>query len=209
MQAVEVNLPVWIDGLTRKVLSVTARGRHWFPASQASGRGLVEIAASPRKRPRLEDIPLESVNEVIRAESAGRRGRREVIGITGIGKARRYATRSRRPRLPGRRGGAPHHAGRRRRAQRGTRRSLFPCDGAVGTQAHPRALARRTRDRREYHPRRGARQRRRGRRERAPRRRTHRAAPRGRATALGGRDRHQGRARIAPPAARPISDAPA
>jgi hypothetical protein len=91
VQAVEVNLPVWIDGLTRKVLSVTARGRHWFPASQASGRGLVEIAASPRKRPRLEDIPLEAVNEVIRAESAGRRGRREVIGITGIGKARRYA----------------------------------------------------------------------------------------------------------------------
>jgi hypothetical protein len=91
VQAVEVNLPVWIDGLTRKVLSVTARGRHWFPASQASGRGLVEIAASPRKRPSLKDIPLEAVNEVIRAESAGRRGRREVIGITGIGKARRYA----------------------------------------------------------------------------------------------------------------------
>jgi hypothetical protein len=91
VQAVEVSLPVWIDGLTRKVLSVTARGRHWFPASQASGRGLVEIAASPRKRPGLEGIPLESVNEVIRAESAGRRGRREVIGITGIGKTRRYA----------------------------------------------------------------------------------------------------------------------
>ncbi len=90
-QAVEVSLPVWIDGLTRKVLSVTAKGRHWFPASQASPRGLIEIAASPRKRPGLEAIPLESVNDVIRAESAGRRSQREVIGITGIGKARRYA----------------------------------------------------------------------------------------------------------------------
>jgi hypothetical protein len=90
-QAVEVSLPVWIDGLTRKVLSVTAKGRHWFPASQASPRGLIEIAASPRKRPGLEAIPLESVNDVIRSESAGRRSQREVIGITGIGKARRYA----------------------------------------------------------------------------------------------------------------------
>lgn len=91
VQAVEVSLPVWIDGLTRKVLSVTAKGRNWFPASQASRLGLVEIAASPRKRPGLQDIPLESVSQVIRNESAGRRARREVIGITGIGKTRRYA----------------------------------------------------------------------------------------------------------------------
>jgi hypothetical protein len=91
VQAVEVHLPVWVDGLTRRVISVTARGRQWFPASQASTRGLVEIAPSPRKRPGLKDIPLEAVNNVIRAESAGRRGRREVIDITGLGKARRFA----------------------------------------------------------------------------------------------------------------------
>ncbi len=91
VQAVERTLPVWIDGLTRKVISVRGRGPLWFPASQASRRGLVEIGPYPRRRPGLEDIPLESVNEVIRDETAGRRARREVIGITGIGKARRYA----------------------------------------------------------------------------------------------------------------------
>lgn len=91
VQAVEMTLPVWIDGLTRKVISVRGRGSLWFPASGASRRGLVEIGPYPRKRPGLEDIPLELVNEVIRAETAGRRARREVIGITGIGKARRYA----------------------------------------------------------------------------------------------------------------------
>jgi hypothetical protein len=87
----EVTLPVWVDGLTRRVLSISGRGRQWFPASQAPHRGLVEIAAFPRRRPGIEEIPLDSVRDVIRAETAGRRARREVIGMTGIGKARRFA----------------------------------------------------------------------------------------------------------------------
>lgn len=91
VQPVEVSLPVWVDGLTRDVLSVTGRGRQWFPAGRAGERGLVEIAAYPRRRPTLESLPLESVQAVIRAESAGRRARREVVGITGMGKARRFA----------------------------------------------------------------------------------------------------------------------
>ena len=90
VQPVETTLPVWVDGLTRQVLSVTGKGRQWFPASQAAQRGLAEIAAFPRKRPGLESIPLDSVRDVIRAETAGRRARREVIGITGMGKARRF-----------------------------------------------------------------------------------------------------------------------
>jgi tRNA A-37 threonylcarbamoyl transferase component Bud32 len=90
LRPTEVTLPVWVDGLTRRVVSVS-RGRQWFPASHATHRGLVEIAASPRRRPRIEDIPLDSVREVIRAETAGRRAQREIIGMTGVGKARRFA----------------------------------------------------------------------------------------------------------------------
>ncbi|MEA2275256.1 MAG: hypothetical protein QOC78_216 [Solirubrobacteraceae bacterium] len=91
VQPIETTLPVWVDGLTRQVLSVTGKGRQWFPVGQAAIRGLVEIAPYPRKRPGLEALPVEQVQEVIRTESAGRRARREVIGITGMGKARRFA----------------------------------------------------------------------------------------------------------------------
>ena len=45
VQAVEVSLPVFIDGLTRKVLAVTDRRRRWFPMGAAAKRGLVEISA--------------------------------------------------------------------------------------------------------------------------------------------------------------------
>ncbi len=91
VQAVEVSLPVFVDGLTRKVLAVTDRRRRWFPMGEAARRGLVEIPPYPRRRPGLEEVPLEAVREKIEAETAGRRGRREVIGITGMGKARRFA----------------------------------------------------------------------------------------------------------------------
>lgn len=91
VQAVEVSLPVFVDGLTRKVLAVTDRRRRWIPTGAAARRGLIEIPAYPRRRPGLEEIPLEAVREKIEAETAGRRGRREVIGITGMGKARRFA----------------------------------------------------------------------------------------------------------------------
>jgi len=91
VQAVEVDLPVFIDGLTRQVVSVSGRGLGAFPAGQASSRGLVEIAAFPRRRPGLEEIPFDVVRAAIARESAGRRARREVIGIVGMGKARRYA----------------------------------------------------------------------------------------------------------------------
>lgn len=91
VQPTEVTIPVWVDGLTRRVLSIAGKGRQWFPSSQAAQRGLVEIAAFPRRRPGLEAIPLDSVQEVIRAETAGRRAQREIIGVTGMGKARRFA----------------------------------------------------------------------------------------------------------------------
>lgn len=90
VQARETSVMVFIDGLTREVLSVTGKGRQWFQASHARGRGLVEIASSPRRRPQLEEIPLDALRDAIRRESAGPL-RGEVIGITGLGKAYRYA----------------------------------------------------------------------------------------------------------------------
>lgn len=91
VQAVEVEVPIWIDGLTREVLSVSGRNLAAFRASQASDRGLVEISAFPRKRPGLENVPFEAVRAVFAEEGFGRRLQREVIGITGLGTARRYA----------------------------------------------------------------------------------------------------------------------
>lgn len=91
VQATETTLQVWVDGLTREVLSVTGKGAQWFPAGQISNRGLVEIAASPKRRPKDDEITLEKVREKIAEEGAGRRAKFEVIGITGLGKARRFA----------------------------------------------------------------------------------------------------------------------
>jgi hypothetical protein len=91
IQATERTLQVWVDGLTRKVLSVTGKGPRWFPAGQVASRGLVEIGASPRRRPNETEITLETVREKLAEESAGRQTKHEVIGITSLGKARRFA----------------------------------------------------------------------------------------------------------------------
>lgn len=90
VQAVETTLQVWVDGLTRQVLSVS-KDRRWFPAGQASKRGLVEIAASPRKSPGETEVALEVVKQKIRDETAKRRSNLEVIALTGLGKIRRFA----------------------------------------------------------------------------------------------------------------------
>ena len=86
----EVSLPVWIDGLTRKVLSVTAKGRHWFPASQASRAGLWRSPPPPENVRAWRTSPWSPST---RSSATSRPGgaQREVIGITGIGKSRRYA----------------------------------------------------------------------------------------------------------------------
>ncbi len=91
VQTKETMLYVWVDGLTREVLSVASRGARWFPAAQIGSRGLVEIPASPRRRPNADEITLDKVRAKIAEESAGRRAHQEIIGITGLGKARRFA----------------------------------------------------------------------------------------------------------------------
>jgi len=90
VQAVETTLQVWVDGLTRQVLSIS-KDRQWFPAGQASTRGLVEIPASPRKAPGEAEVALEMIKERIREESATRRSSFEAIALTGLGKIRRFA----------------------------------------------------------------------------------------------------------------------
>jgi phosphatidylserine/phosphatidylglycerophosphate/cardiolipin synthase-like enzyme len=90
VQAVETTLQVWVDGLTRQILSIS-KDRQWFPAGQASKRGLVEIPASPRKAPGEVEVALELIKEKIRDETATRRSNLEVIALTGLGKVRRFA----------------------------------------------------------------------------------------------------------------------
>jgi len=90
-QAIETELVVYVDGLTRQVVSVTGKGLRAFPLGQAENRGLVPIPPHPRKKPELTEVPFESVNAIIASERAGRRARRELIGVVGLGKTRRMA----------------------------------------------------------------------------------------------------------------------
>lgn len=91
VQPVEVAIPVFVDGLTREVVSVNARAIGAFPARRAVERGLVEIAAFPKRRPHNQDIPFETIREAIASEARDRRGRRDVIGLVGLRGAKRYA----------------------------------------------------------------------------------------------------------------------
>ncbi|MDQ3933192.1 MAG: hypothetical protein M3340_01020 [Actinomycetota bacterium] len=91
VQAVEMPVPVFVDGLTREVVSVNARAIGAFPARRAGDRGLTEIAAYPRKRPGNEDIPFEMIRDAIAKEARGRRAQREVIGVVGLRGTKRYA----------------------------------------------------------------------------------------------------------------------
>jgi hypothetical protein len=90
-QAVEAELSVFVDGLTRKVLSVTGKGLRAFAYAKSEQRGLVPIPPHPRRRPELPEILFEDVSHIISEERRGRGARRELIGITGMGRARKLA----------------------------------------------------------------------------------------------------------------------
>jgi hypothetical protein len=91
VQAVELPIPVFVDGLTRRIVSVTGRGLHAYRASIAADRGLVEIPASPRRKPRFEEIPADEVKSMLVRETLGRRSRREIVGVVGVGRTTRFA----------------------------------------------------------------------------------------------------------------------
>lgn len=91
VQPVEVPIPIFVDGLTREVVSVNARAIGAFPARRSAERGLIEIAPFPKRRPRNEDIPFETIRDAIVTEAQGRRGRRDVIGLVGLRGTKRYA----------------------------------------------------------------------------------------------------------------------
>jgi hypothetical protein len=88
VQPVETEVTVFIDGLTRRVISASSRRLQAFPMRYASERGLVEIPAHPKRKPRFEEIPAGVVASVVAQEGAGRRLKREVIGVVGMGKVR-------------------------------------------------------------------------------------------------------------------------
>jgi hypothetical protein len=56
VQPVETEVTVFIDGLTRRVLAASSRRLQVFPMRYASERGLVEIPAHPKRKPRFEEI---------------------------------------------------------------------------------------------------------------------------------------------------------
>jgi hypothetical protein len=87
VQAVESTLHVWVDGLTRDILSVK-KDHRWFPAGEA---GLAEIGASPKRKPDETEVALELVKEKLKEEMATRRSHLEVIALTGLGKVRRFS----------------------------------------------------------------------------------------------------------------------
>ncbi len=97
VQAIEVEQAVYVDGLTRKVVSVTEQSLGAFRAGQIPSRGLVEIPAHPRRRPKAEQLNFNEIKAVVARENAGRHARRgsparrEIIGIVGMGKVRSFA----------------------------------------------------------------------------------------------------------------------
>jgi hypothetical protein len=91
VQAIEVVQPVWIDGLTRQVLAAPRNPREWFATHDRRARGLAEIAPFPNQTPKLEKIPLTAVQEVVHAGWRRRNDQREIIGVTGVGRAHRHA----------------------------------------------------------------------------------------------------------------------
>lgn len=91
VQPVETEVTVFIDGLTRRILAASPRRIQAFPMRYSEERGLTEIAAHPKRKPRFEEIPAGVVASVVAAEGAGRRLKREVIGVIGMGRVRTYA----------------------------------------------------------------------------------------------------------------------
>jgi hypothetical protein len=91
IQPIETEVTIFIDGLTRRALAATPRRLQAFPMRYAEERGLVEIAAHPKRKPRFEEIPAGVVASLVAEEGAGRRLKREVIGVVGMGKVRTFA----------------------------------------------------------------------------------------------------------------------
>ena len=89
---VETEMSVYIDGLTREVVAViAARKLGAFRASDAKTRGLPTINAHPRKPPKLSEIQDSALNAVLTEETKGRHAKYQVVGISELRRAKRYA----------------------------------------------------------------------------------------------------------------------
>lgn len=90
VQPVETEVTVFVDGLTRRVLAASRQRLQAFAMRYAEERGLTEVPPHPRRKPPFEEIPPEIVADVVAEEGVGRRLKREVIGIVGMGNTRTF-----------------------------------------------------------------------------------------------------------------------
>lgn len=89
---VETEMSVYVDGLTRDVVAVVgARKMAAFRASDAKTRGLPTINAHPRRPPKLSEIQDSELNAVLMEETKGRHAKHQVVGISELRRAKRYA----------------------------------------------------------------------------------------------------------------------
>jgi hypothetical protein len=89
---VETEMSVYIDGLTREVVAVIgARKIGAFRASDAKARGLPAVSAHPRRPPKLSEIQDSELSAVLTEETKGRQVKHQVVGISELRRAKRYA----------------------------------------------------------------------------------------------------------------------
>jgi len=89
---IETEMSVYIDGLTREVVAVVAgRTLGAFHASEAKDRGLPLIHAHPRRPPKLSEVKDADLNAVLADETRGRAARRQIVGISDLRRAKRFA----------------------------------------------------------------------------------------------------------------------
>jgi hypothetical protein len=85
-------MSVLVDGLTREVVAVINSKRLGaFRASDAKNRGLPLVPAHPRRPPKLSEIKDAELNAVLSEETKGRQTKRQVVGISELRRAQRFA----------------------------------------------------------------------------------------------------------------------
>lgn len=89
---VETEMSVFVDGLTREVVAVIGSKRLGaFRANDAKARGLPLVPAHPRRPPKLSEIKDAELNSVLSEETKGRQTKRQVVGISELRRAQRFA----------------------------------------------------------------------------------------------------------------------
>jgi hypothetical protein len=89
---VETEMSVYVDGLTREVVTVVGpRKIGAFRASDMKAQGLPAIQAHPRRPPKLSEIQDSELNAVLGEETKNRHAKHQVVGISELRRTKRYA----------------------------------------------------------------------------------------------------------------------